>query len=422
MPDVIYGYIKSHTNFSGIELPEVGMKASTFLKPLFRIGTSGSPVHIKTDTIPLFEIQATCALTSGTSRTMYLTQTQTGTKNAGYERVLDVVWNGENGKGGGDCAVIRAQAAIGTGGVHGIMNALTTELYLPDGSVGRGTLYALEIRVKGQTSSSWASSGPVGFIRVRAAGTVTNIDDNAQFMVIRGFNAGADHLLSLESQTLRCSLSETDCSGANLRYLVLSQMQDGLGLGASDNLMALGTSTTKRAIQVYTTSAATDAGTSIKYIYGYHEVTGGGGVGHRAEFHTKCTGATGSWLSALKAMLEYNDTGYTTGTSAAIVAETILASRVGGHAGYHACLECELGCESDTDFGTVTAFINMVVYDNGSDGTGAFDDSGYVFNISGLSEGDDHVWDMNGTPAAKGTLRFSMEGTPYYFLITDTPA
>ena len=65
---------KTYTNLSGLELPEMGFQAATFLKPLLRIGTSSVPVHIKTTSIPLFDIEATTALTTGTQRALQVTK------------------------------------------------------------------------------------------------------------------------------------------------------------------------------------------------------------------------------------------------------------------------------------------------------------------------------------------------------------
>ena len=88
---------KSYTHFSGIDLPPISSRAETFLKPLFRMGTAAATaVHQKTDDIPLFRIYATSAQTTGTNRIMYLHQTQTATKTAGYERVLDVIQAGND--------------------------------------------------------------------------------------------------------------------------------------------------------------------------------------------------------------------------------------------------------------------------------------------------------------------------------------
>ena len=74
---------KGYTHSSGLSFPIRGMEEQTFLLPLLKMGTDTTKIHIKTTDIPLFQIQSTSALTAGTTRSVYVKQTQTATQDSG---------------------------------------------------------------------------------------------------------------------------------------------------------------------------------------------------------------------------------------------------------------------------------------------------------------------------------------------------
>jgi hypothetical protein len=194
-------------------------------------------------------------------------------------------------------------------------------------------------------------------------------------------------------------------------------MEDGLGLGNSTTSMDLGTSTTQRAIDVYTTSSSTNGSTSIKPIFMKSTMTGAGGVGGRAEFQLYTNVALGGWSNALKGYTEYGASGKTTGLGSAICAELKLSA--GTSAGTYAPLEVELVLPAGSSTGTATAFMYLAA---SGDNVAAMDTSGYLFKLDGLTVNSGKLFQVNTAGAATHALRVLIGSTPYYLMLTDTGA
>lgn len=107
-----------------------------------------------------------------------------------------------------------------SGGSIGLLSGVNGEIRLPN-AAGRGAYFALEGEVVVQEDSRitpWGSSA--GFLYLGISGHadgVDDFDDDGRFMVIMGLTAGAGHLLSLDSHTLKCTLDLTVD-----KYLVMS--------------------------------------------------------------------------------------------------------------------------------------------------------------------------------------------------------
>jgi hypothetical protein len=221
---------------------------------VFNLGTSASKLTLVAST-PVLNVYTTSAATTGALTSVYISYTHTGdTTGGGTIFPLDVLVTTDT-RSGGVVGAGRFKVDFNdTGYPHGVATVLTTEAELPNTSLTRGAIYPFEMRLNAQTSSSWGSAGPVAFMRIRSTGAgVAGINSNAYFMIFNGHTAGADKLVSLTSQTVKCSFSgETPTT--TVRYLLFSQMQDGLGLGNSTTSMSL-TSATTKAIDVYTTTS-----------------------------------------------------------------------------------------------------------------------------------------------------------------------
>jgi len=114
-----------------------------------------------------------------------------------------------------------------SGGSTGLLSGINGEIRLPN-AAGRGAYFALEGEVVAQEDSRitpWGSSA--GFLWLGISGHadgVGDFDDDGRFMGITGLTPLADHLLSADSQTLKCTFEK---AGAYTdRYLVLSQSQN----------------------------------------------------------------------------------------------------------------------------------------------------------------------------------------------------
>ena len=79
-----------------------------------------------------------------------------------------------------------------TGSAHGMAQAITAETILPNSSLQRGQINAIDLELGGGASTSWASAGPVTFMRMGAwgAGLVAGMNlTNAYIMDIQGLTS-----------------------------------------------------------------------------------------------------------------------------------------------------------------------------------------------------------------------------------------
>jgi len=266
------------------------------------------------------------------------------------------------------------------GRTTGLASAICAELLMPDAAVPTGSYFPLEIEFVGQTNSGPGVTH--GFMTARASGVLTNFNASGFLLDVQGLTAAAGAMLSLTSQTLKCYL------GTATRYMVMSQMEDGLGLGSTGTDMVLGTSLTKRAIEVYTSSASVNAETSVRPIYMEHTVLAAGGVGHRAEFHTLCNVAAGPWINALKGYIEFDNAagtgvaGRTTGLASAVCAEMLMPDAAVPTGEYYP-LEIEWVGQTNSGPGVNHGFMTL----RASGVRTNFDASGFFFDIRGLTAG-----------------------------------
>jgi len=178
-------------------------------------------------------IYTTCADTDGTNtaKPLYV--------NAQYSGAGQVARAGEfvlypTAKLGGWCNALKAYTNFegdNDGGSTGLSSAFCAEMKLPNGA-SNGAFYPLEIEWVGQASTAFGKPGTgsqSGFIYLAATGTVTDFDDDGVFMSINGLNAGATHILSTNSQSLK-----VDLDNGTTRYLVLSTTEDVISLTGTD--------------------------------------------------------------------------------------------------------------------------------------------------------------------------------------------
>jgi len=177
---------------------------------------------------------------------------------------------------------------------------------------------------------------------------------------------------------------------------------------------------------LYSTSDSTDGGVSIQPLYSYSTMTGTGGVGGRANFHFFVSAKLAGWANALKGYIDFDTDGAVTGLGSAIVAEMRLPAAnlntLGGGSGTYGVLEIELVTQSGgTTGGHIVAFQHMQVSGNQSATDDWEDNGGYIWNIQGLTDAADNIFDTNTTPTCDATLRILVGGTPYYILLSNSP-
>jgi len=373
---------------------------------LFKMGTSGTPLVLTAGT-PTFTLYTTNAGTSGSTSAepFYVKSVLTGAGQVGGRARFHGY---SNVASGGWVNALKAYMEFGaSGSASGLGSAFVGELVLSAGT-SSGSYCALEGEI---VLASGALTGTAtSFIYLNATGAAAStFDTNGYlFQIGTGITPAADKFVSLTSQTVKCLIE------ANTRYLVFSQMQDGLGLGVSGTAMDFGTTATTNAIAVYTTSASVTGGTSVRYIYGKHAATAAGGVGHRAEFHTTATAKLGGWANALKGYFEFGASGDITGLASGICAEVKMPNAA--ITGTMTVMELELVDQASSAYGSGGSFIRAAV----SGTKTAFDSGGFLLDLVGLTDGSGSLYDTSATAATgDATLKIRIGGVTKYLLVAD---
>jgi len=385
------------------------------------VASTGTPLNLGTTaTNKALQIYTTSSSASATYvEPFYMKNIMTAAGGTGGRAKFELSVNGVTL--GGAANALKAYADFGTAGsgTSGLASAFVAELKMPNGAAA-GAYFPLEIEYVDQASTAITPIGSTaGFIYMAASGTVTDFNDDGYFMKVDGLTGDTNHLLSLTSQTLRASIG---AGNAGNRYLMLSQMQDGLGLGNSTTSMDLSTTATNKAIEVYTTSGSTTAGTSVTPIYMESVMTGAGGVGGRAEFLMTTAVKLGGWANALKGRATFSDdTGEITGLASAVCAEMDLPNKT-MMGGVYYPLEIELtpgasSASQQSATGNNIGFIYAKVNTNTTD----FRNNGYIMNLQGLgTSGAGEVFDTIGSVTPTHQLRILIDNVEYFIMLQAT--
>ena len=172
------------------------------------------------------------------------------------------------------------------------------------------------------------------------------------------------------------------------------------------------------AIDINTTSASTDTGTSVQPVHMISTMTGVGGVGGRALFEMDTEVVLGGWANALKGYTDFGTNGSVTGLGSAIVAEMRMPAKT-LTAGTYAPLEIELVTQANgATGGTPVSFIYAELV--GADATAKTDmaTTGSVFNFAGMEDAAGGMWEAEVVGAGNvdftHVLKILINGTSYY--------
>ncbi len=372
------------------------------------IGSSGTNMVLDAVGERAIEVYTTYSGTDGStsSRPIYMYNTMTGAGAVGGRAEF---YTTANVALGGWSNALKGYFEWGNSGRSaGLGSAVCCEMKLPSATISSGAYFPLEIEMVDQANTSYA--GHFGYLYANITGTKTNFDANGVFFWLDGLTAGATKLLSLTSQTLKCKVA----AAATARYLVLSQMEDGLGLGNSTTAMTL-TTYANQAVKIYTTCASTDASNSVEPFYLKSTMTGANGVGGRSRFHLYTNVALGGWSNALKGYAEYGTSGKTTGLGSAVCAEMLLSA--GTTSGTYAPLESELVADSEVSSGTATSFLYMNIAGSNSTGKTTLNTNGYLFELgAGVVDTANGMFDAQTVASCAAThkLRIRIGGVDYY--------
>lgn len=129
----------------------------------------------------------------------------------------------------------------------------------------------------------------------------------------------------------------------------------------------------------------------------------------------------GNWANAICAVVNLQDDGYVTGLVGVICAELDMpAGTIPGGSGTYAVFEAEINCPTNYVGGGVP----MAVFSINSWGAekAQFDDTGFLFDITGVTSGAAHFFYDNTANAADAFLRCRINGATYWLPLSDDTA
>jgi len=242
----------------------------------FILGSSSAPLTLSPASDRALEINTTCALTSGTIRSVDIDQTQTAS-GAGIFEVLRASLNSEYRTGSWANAIVGRIDYGSTGdSAGGMAAAICGEINLAAKDMHNlgGGYYAFDAEINvptGCTLMDTVATRPVAFFNLAAwGGAVGEFDDKGFLFHTDGLTAGAGHLLSANTRTLRVNI------GGTTRYLYLSDTEDDLGAMVMDSVTFSdgGTITDASDVMTLTDETITLAGSTAINLDGDVTITG----------------------------------------------------------------------------------------------------------------------------------------------------
>lgn len=270
------------------------------------------------------------------------------------------------------------------GGAAGMASAICGELTMGAGAT-EGTFGVLEAEVNCPTS--WTGTGPVSYLYLNSYGaTKANFDTYGNFMWLTGATGASGKFLSATSQTVRCYV------GTANRYLFLSQIEDGVGLGTSGSPMTLGTTPV---MSVYTTNANTS--TEVDAVKFNSVFTAAGGIDVGLRVNMECNYKMGNWANAAYVSLDLKTNGGVAGLGTVLCSELVMGAAA--TEGTFGVFEGEISCPASWTGTGPVSFLYLNAY--GSTVTN-FDTYGYLFTLTGVTSGSGSMWyDHQGTAPAQ---------------------
>ena len=315
---------------------------------------------------------------------------------------------------GGWANALKASVDCKTNGYStGLLSVICAEMYLPSGSAGAG-LSCLELEMTCPASGFAGSASENSFIFLNSSGTTsTAFDDYGVFMHFQsGLVAGIGHLLSANSQTLKVGFGTNFSTG--YRYLLMSQIENGLGLGVTGTHMTLTAST--KAVDIYTTTVATAStvqAARINLVGAVGTVSTPSANLQALNTNVDVNVVTGSSITSIYAQMTYGASGDARGGMAStICAELKLPGKTLAVVGGSYCIAdlemwtpaSYLSCTNNTAH--ITAFQRFAIWGNAT-AVNSFEDYGYLFNLNGFTSASGNLFYAN-------TIRCIVGSTAWY--------
>lgn len=167
-------------------------------------------------------------------------------------------------------------------------------------------------------------------------------------------------------------------------------------------------------VALYFTNAGTSGTNNAEPFYVKSVLTGAGQVGGRSRFDCYSNVASGGWINALKAYMEFGAAGSTSGLASALCAELVLSA--GTAAAHYAAIEAELVAGTGAKGGQVTSFFHC--NGGGADVASIIDGAAVLFDFgAALDAGSGKFIDTDKKTHTKyGGIRINIDGVGIKYL------
>lgn len=350
------------------------------------------------------EITKSSSVATGMVRSMNIAQTQTADiGNDGQVEVLKATLNSEVNTGAW-AAAISGVIDFGTAGhPHGVAAAISGEMIPPNGTLTRGSLYAMEAVFGCQSGSSWGSAGPVAFQKYENYGTKAYFSANAFLWHLIGETPVAGGLVSEGSTTVRTRI------GTATRYLVMSEAENSLTLTGTSHVLLTRTYTLPGSSEYY-----------AMRINSYPTMVTGGTSRGLMILNECLAGTLGVNLIGITAIAEMDSTKRITGFMTAGTFSLINAANAMGGMG---CVEMTWKNTATSPSAPGTANHAYMIMRDYSSGGGTVCSSLFWFGdiTVGSASATALFCEMGSATTASHVIRFMVKNTPYWILCDSTP-
>lgn len=401
------------TNSANIYIPTIATEASG--NSGIQIGIAATPISVNNEDKAI-DIFTTSSETEGTVRSVAInTVNAVDDRSTIIEAFRSNVASAYETGDWVNAIVGRIDYTGGGSAAGGTAAAISAEIMFPNESMtsmgGQYNALALEMGMDSSTAFHENANYPYAFLKFSTWGG-TEMDDHGYLFYVDGISAAADKLVSLTSHTLKARVGSLD------RYVVLSQMQDGLGLGVVGTPMALA-STSTRAVDIYTTNALTTGTVRSFNLQQTH--TGAMAIAEALTSTVTSNVKMGAWANAIFGKIDFSTNGYIDGQAGVICAELDLpGSTITTGEGVYTAFQAELNCPANCVMNSAPIHVFQV----NAWGTNKtqIDSVGYLFQLDGFTAGDttkmitsDSLADDQGGSGEVG-IRIKIGSAVYYLL------
>jgi len=298
----------------------------------------------------------------------------------------------------------------------GMAAAVCGEMNMMATAQGGGTYYCFDAELNCPTGHTNADNAalPVAFLKYGLWGNATamgSFEDGGYLWHSDGFTAGAGNILSANSQTMRVNIEGDD------RYEVLSQIENGLGLGVIGTPMALTNAT--HAVSIFTNDVAETGTVRAAEITHTVGVTDLSTIREALYVNIDSAYTTGDWTNAIVGRINYTAPGKADGGMAAAICGEMSMPGAAQTGGAYYCIDAELECPASftcaANAALPVAFMKFGVWGDAT-AVDSFEAGGYLFHIDGIADTANGLFDATDVddPDFTHALKINIGGTDYF--------